>query len=411
MDIVVVGAGIIGLTSAHSLLEAGHHVTLIDRATGPASGASHRNGAQMSYGFVSPLASADTLRALPHMLLARRSPLRFRPSFSPTIWGWCLRFLRACNGQQAMATTRGLLELAQLSRQQFTKWRTRHADAQIHFRRNGKLVLYRDARSWDGARRQLESQAAWGPSQQICDAAQCVDAEPALASDQSPIVGGVLTPSEEVADCAMVCRQLLQEMLEYGRFEARWHTRALRWETTRSRAAALVIEDAKGKTTLAADAFVVANGVDAPALVRPLGLGLPITPLKGYSIELPATSLMNYPTHSITDSASEVVFAPLGDGADRRLRVSGMSELVGHDLRIDARRIDQLLDTTQRCFGLRDRPDDIRPWAGLRPATPTGLPVIGAARVWPNVFINAGHGSLGQTLSFGAAARLCSLIG
>jgi len=409
---VVVGAGIIGLTSAHALLEAGHHVTLIDSAGGPASGTSQRNGAQMSYAFVAPLASADTLRSLPSLLLDRQSPLRFRPGLSPAVWRWCLRFLWACNSRQAMATTRGLLELAELSRQQFTQWRSRHDDARIDFRRNGKLVLYRHARAWDGAQRQLASQAEWGPPQQLCDASQCLDIEPALREDRAPLAGGVLTPGEEVADCALVCRQLLQDMRGHPRFEARWRTRALRWKTTRTRAAALLAEDADGLSSLlSADAFVVANGVHAPALLQPLGMHLSVTPLKGYSIELPASSLMNFPRHSITDSARKVVFAPLGEGAGRRLRVAGMAELVGHDLRIDDRRIEQLLEATHCCFGLADRPQDIHPWAGLRPATPTGLPVIGPVRAWTNVFINAGHGALGQTLSFGAAARLCSLIG
>lgn len=411
MHIVVVGAGIIGLTSAHALLEAGHHVTVIDSAGGPASGTSQRNGAQMSYAFVAPLASPATLRALPSMLLDRQSPLRFRPGLSPAIWRWCLRFLLACNSRQALATTRGLLELAELSRQQFTQWRSRHDDAQIHFRRNGKLVLYRDASSWNSARRQLASQAAWGPPQQLCDASRCVDIEPALRADRMPIIGGVLTPDEEVADCELVCRQLLQDMQGHERFEALWHTRALRWETARPRAAALMAEDAEGRgLRLAADAFVVANGIGAPQLLRSLGITLSVAPLKGYSIELPASSLAQCPIHSITDSARKIVFAPLGDGPQRRLRVAGMAELVGHDLRIDAGRIEQLLDATDRCFGLRERPRDIHPWAGLRPATPTGLPVIGAARAWSNVFINAGHGALGQTLSFGAAARLCGLV-
>jgi D-amino-acid dehydrogenase len=411
MRIVVVGAGIVGLSTAWTLSEAGHEVVLVERADAPAAGASGQNGAQLSYAFVAPLASPATLRGLPAMLLDRDSPLRFRPGLSVDTWRWCLQFAAACRSSRAERTTHELLKLASLSRDRFAQWRATLRDAAIDFERNGKLVLYRSASAWQAAQRQVALQAPLGPAQRLCSAAECLQLEPALGAHEAAIAGGVLTPDEEVADCAQVCVALAQALSRRPGFEAHWQTEAIGWRWQGERIAALQVRHRGQVRELQADAFVIANGVGAPGLAASLGLRLPIAPLKGYSIDLPDSALERMPRHSITDSAGKVVFAPLGDGAHRRLRVAGMAELVGHDLRIDARRIEQLLQAAGHWFGLRRRPIDLRPWAGLRPATPTGLPLIGAARGWRNLYVNAGQGALGFTLAFGSAARLAALIG
>jgi D-amino-acid dehydrogenase len=409
MRVVVVGAGIVGLGSAWALAQAGHEVTLVDRAAGPASGASGRNGAQLSYAFVSPLASPSTLKSLPHLMFERDSPLCFRPGLSPEVWRWCWQFLRACNRAQVERTTRALLALADLSRERFAAWRsTLPADA-IDYRRTGKLVLYHDAAAWKSAQAQLELQAPWGPTQRLLDAAECRRLEPALRHDAA-LQGAVFTPDEEVADCARVCEQLLRSLNATPGFTALWNTEALEWEHAGDRIAALHVRAHQGTRPLAADAFVVAGGAQSPSLLRPLGLRLPVQPIKGYSIELPATSLQAMPRHSVTDSAAKTVFAPLGEGEGARLRVAGVAEIVGPDLRIDPRRIEQLLRATDRRFGVQVRPADLKPWAGLRPATPTGLPCIGAAGGFRNLFLNAGQGMLGFTLAFGSAAQLVAAM-
>ncbi len=411
MRIVVVGAGIVGLSTAWTLVEAGHEVVLAERASAPAAGASGQNGAQLSYAFVAPLASPATLRGLPAMLLHGDSPLRFRPGLSVDTWRWCLQFAAACRSSRAERTTHELLRLAALSRERFARWRNTLHDDAIDFQRNGKLVVYRSAAAWQAAQQQVALQAPLGPAQRLCSAAECLQLEASLGAHGAGIAGGVLTPDEEVADCAQVCLALAQALSRRPGFEAHWQTEAIGWRRQGERITALQVRHREQMHELKADAFVIANGVAAPALAAPLGLRLPIAPLKGYSIELPASALERMPRHSITDSAEKIVFAPLGDGERRRLRVAGMAELVGHDLRIDSGRIEQLLQATGRWFGLRRRPADVRPWAGLRPATPTGLPVIGAARGWRNLYVNAGQGALGFTLAFGSAARLAALIG
>jgi D-amino-acid dehydrogenase len=173
---------------------------------------------------------------------------------------------------------------------------------------------------------------------------------------------------------------------------------------------ALRVRSPGGEQSIAGDAFVVANGSAAPALLRPLGVPLPVLPLKGYSIELPAAALPAMPRASVTDSAAKTVFAPLGEGATARLRVAGIAELGVRDLALDDRRVVQLLAAVERRFGLRERPRDLQPWAGLRPTTPTGLPRIGRAGRWPNLYLNTGQGMLGFTLAFGSAAQLAACL-
>jgi D-amino-acid dehydrogenase len=411
MRIVVVGAGIIGLSTAWTLVEAGHEVLLVERAPGPAAGASGRNGAQLSYAFVSPLASPGTLAALPRLLLDPGSPLRFRPGLSPALWQWCWQFLRACTPAQVESTTRALLALAGLSRERFAHWRAGVADEAIEFRRTGKLVLYHGDEAWRAAQRQFALQQAWGPAQQLCSAEECRAHEPALRDDAT-LRGGVFTPGEEVADCERVCALLLQRLQQQPGFAARWRTEAVGWETgAGDRLQALRVHGPAGEhERLAADAFVVAGGSRAPALLRPVGVKLPVLPLKGYSLELPASALPAMPRVSVTDSRAKTVFAPLGEGEAARLRVAGVAELVGQDLRIDERRIDQLLRSAAQRFGLRSRPADLKPWAGLRPATPTGLPCIGAAGGLRNLYLNTGQGALGFTLAFGSAAQLAACM-
>ncbi len=403
MHICVLGAGVIGLTTAYRLLREGHEVTLVDAGSQVASGASGGNGAQLSYSYVAPLADASIWSKWPQYLFSRNSPLTLRPTADIAKWRWLAAFLAACNTDRARRTTVELLRLAFLSRNEMTQLRAEEALAFEH-RVAGKLVMYQDAAGLESARRQVAFQARYGCSQQILGMEECVAVEPALAAVAHRYAGGVYTPDEEVGDCAMFCRNLLRRL----QADAHFRFQRARVEGGQVRGGRLLaVQTDAGELT--ADAFVLALGVHSAAFARRLGFHLPVYPLKGYSITVPLQDAApeSAPQVSITDMARKIVYARLGD----RLRVAGRVELVGMDERVQPRAIEELKQSTAALFPQCPRVEDAQldPWAGLRPATPTGLPIVGASPVG-NLYLNCGHGALGWTLACGSAALLSAAI-
>ena len=399
MHVLVVGAGIVGCATAYQLLRDGHTVELVDAQPQAGRMSSFANGAQLSYSYVAPLASPDTLRALPKLLLEKDAALHFEMRMDWRQWLWGLRFLLACRSTQAQRGTRTLLELAALSRHTLELWLKEEA-WDIDFARNGKLVLCKDAASLAQQTAQVRLQASMGSKQELLTAEQCVAREPALAAAGHAYAGGVWTESECVADPFKLCQQLVQRIAARGgklRFSHQVESVALR----QGRFYALQTS----QTCLQADACVITAGAATPALCEPLGIHLPIYPIKGYSLTLPILQPSKVARCSITDLASKTVFAPLG----QTLRVAAAAELVGHDLKIQSHRVAQMLAAVEGLFpGACDLSQPVT-WAGLRPATPTSLPIIGASRI-PHLMINAGQGALGLTLAAGSAMRLSEAL-
>lgn len=395
MKVCVIGAGIVGCATAYQLALLGYEVHLLDCAPGPGRGTSFANGAQLSYSYVEPLASPATLRGLPAMLLSSDSPLRFRLRADVRQWAWCLQFLRACTARQSRQGTRDLLLLAQLSRETLDTWMARE-DWQFSFQRNGKLVLCPDTESLRRQATQLQFQATLGCRQTLLTPQECVDKEPALGVCIGGFAGGVWTADECVGDPYALSLQMTDSLLRLGG-RAHFDTAVTGFSLKGGR---IVAAQTPGGA-FAADAFVIANGVEAPRLAASVQVSLPIYPIKGYSITLPVHAPDKAPSVSVTDLGRKTVFAPLAG----RLRVAAMAELVGHDLSIPPRRIQQMVDAARQMFPGTCEFQDIQPWAGLRPATPTAVPIIGQ-RGPANLYINAGHGALGFTLAAGSAAVL-----
>jgi D-amino-acid dehydrogenase len=266
--------------------------------------------------------------------------------------------------------------------------------------RNGKLVVHSDAASFDSARRLLEYQASLGSEQEALDADACVALEPALASMRARLVGGIYTPSEEAGDCYAFCLGL-ERILRAGGATFMLNTEICRLLRLRGRI--LGVETNAG--VLEADRYVLALGAASPWLARPLGVHLPIYPLKGYSLTLPVGPAHVAPRISITDFTKKIVYARLGD----ELRVAGMADLAGHDTTIDETRVATLLEETRAAFPEASDYERLKPWCGLRPATPKGAPILGATP-YPNLVLDCGQGALGFTLALGCGRVVADII-
>lgn len=393
--VCVIGAGVVGCATAYQLARQGLRVLLLDAHNGPGEGASRANGAQLSYSYVEPLASPATLRALPSLLFTRDSPLRFEPRMDWRQWHWGARFLMACSTARVRRGTRELLALARLSRATLDNW-CEHENLAISLKRNGKLVLCPDEATLERQVRQMEFQALLGCRQSVLTRNQCLAQEPALGSMGADIAGAIWTPDECLADPYELCQALVRCLRRDGA-NLHFNTRVDGFVVRRGRAVAV---RAAGQE-IAADAFVLATGSHSARLGRDLGMVLPVYPIKGYSLTLALREAGRAPRASITHLGLKMVFAPLRN----QLRVAAMAEVVGHDLRIPQDRVDRMLEAVDRLFPGACELDQPAAWAGLRPATPDSLPIIGPSRVG-NVFLNIGHGALGFTLAAGSAARL-----
>ncbi len=419
MKILVIGAGIVGLATAYLLRRNGYDVEIVDSGAHAGTGTSAANGAQLSYRYVQPMADPSIWLALPKLLLSKDSPLKWRPSSDWAQLRWLAQFLAACTAQRSAETTRALLALGALSRAEFDQFRQEEA-IDCAYAQNGKLVVYRSSEALSAAAKQVALQANLQETndlqtpQEICSAERVFSLEPAL--QDRTIVGGIYTSSECVVDCAALCRALAAK-----NGNIRFGETVRSFEVSADRVTAAITNKAN---RIACDAVVLCTGAQANQVLSTMNLPMPIYPLiyplKGYSITLHDDDLLNktqLPSLSVTDAAKKVVFAPLSfsneEKPKRRLRVAGFAELVGYDLSIPQDRIASLLASTEMNFGLKVNPvnANISPWAGLRPATPTGLPILGNVKGLPtNLFCNLGHGALGLTLAFGSARRIADMI-
>jgi len=397
--VLVLGAGVVGVTSAWYLAEAGHEVTVVDRQPGPALETSFANGGQISVCHAEPWANPRAPFKALEWLGKEDAPLLFRLRWDPALFAWSLRFLANCPPGPTRRNIRDIVALALYSRGRLQALRQAESLAYDQLSR-GILHIYTQADDFEAACHAAALMREFGLDREPVDGARCVAIEPALAGVQSRLAGGDFTPSDESGDAHQFTRQLAEKAAARG-VQFRYQCPVEKIATAGGQVAGVVA----GGDLLMADAYVVALGSYSPLLLKPAGISAPVYPGKGYSATIPLSPDSVAPTVSLTDDERKIVISRLGD----RLRVAGTAEFNGYNLELNSVRCQALLTRALELFpDLRPAADPLY-WCGLRPVTPSNVPLIGRTRL-SNLWLNTGHGTLGWTLSCGSAAALADLI-
>jgi len=401
MHVVVLGAGILGVSSAWYLRQAGYQVTVIERQAEAALETSFANGGQLSVGHVEPWASPETFPQLLKWGFREDAPLLFRLRADPQQWLWALRFLRECWPQRSHRNLLQLLNLGLYSRAAQHALREQTGIAHQALDR-GILNLYPTHADWQRGCRAAAIITRHGYARTRVSQAEALALEPALEASQSLWVGATYTPGDGSGD-AKLWTQALANLCQARGVSFRFNETVERLATDGKRVTGIAL--AGQSALLEADTVVVALGSYSAPLLRPLGLNIPVYPVKGYSATVPILHPAATPSVSITDDAHKMVFTRLGD----EFRIAGTAEFNGYDTGLSAARCDALLARAQTLFP--EAADYRNPtfWTGLRPATPSNCPLIGRTRM-ANLFLNTGHGTLGWTTGCGSGKALAEIV-
>jgi D-amino-acid dehydrogenase len=397
VDVIVAGAGVVGVATAYALARRGLSVALVDRNPGPALGASYANGAQLSYAYSDALGSPSLLRKLPSLALGADPLFRVKAGFDAGLVSWGLKFLAASTKDQFEAGTLATLQLGLESQQAMHALLDRHP-LDFGHAVAGKMHLYFDADALASAGKLVDLKRRHGAVQQVLTAAEAIAVEPALAGSKG-LVGVVYSPEDEVGDPHRFSEQLLAVLRrDYG-------VRTvfnLDVQDAAFTAEGVTLSGPRG-AQVRGRALAVALGVEAPQFLARLGIRPPILPMKGYSFTAPAGAAA--PRVSLTDTARKLVFCQLSG----QIRVAGVAELGERDLRLRQERLTALVASARESLPeAADYSQLVGRWAGLRPMTPSSVPII--TRPHARLVLNVGHGMLGWTLAMGSAERAAELL-
>ncbi|GMO97560.1 D-amino acid dehydrogenase [Bradyrhizobium sp. TM239] len=399
MKVLILGSGVIGVTSAYYLARAGHEVTVIDRQPEPALETSFANAGEVSPGYSSPWAGPGVPVKAVKWLLMKHGPLVVRPKLDPVMWVWLLKMLRNCTSARYAVNKSRMIPIAEYSRDSLRDLR-RDIGIQYDERSQGTLQLFRYQAQLDGTAEDIAVLKQYGVPFEVLSREGCIAVEPALAGVKEKFVGGLRLPQDETGDCHMFTQALARHAEALGvRFL--FNTGIDRIVTDGARVSGVVTSAGM----LQADAYVLALGSWSSRLAAPLGISLPVYPVKGYSITVPIKDASGAPESTVMDESYKVAITRLGN----RIRVGGTAEISGYsDKLYDARRA--TLDHS--LTDLFPRGGDLAKatfWSGLRPMTPDGPPVIGPTQ-YANLHLNTGHGTLGWTMSCGSGRVLADML-
>lgn len=399
MHVIVLGAGVIGTTSAWYLARRGVRVTVIDRQPEPALETSYANAGQVSPGYSTPWAAPGIpLKAL-KWLFQRHAPLAIRPDGSLQQLKWLLAMLPNCSADRYAVNKGRMLRLAEYSRDCLRELRA-EIDIQYEQRTGGTLQLFRTQAQFEAARRDIRVLDECAVPYELLDGMRLISVEPALAHARDRLAGGLRLPNDETGDCHMFTQALATKAAASGV--------VFRFGRTIDALSACgnhVNGIRVGDDLLTADAYVMALGSYSRKLLVPLGLDIPVYPVKGYSLTLPIVSEAAAPVSTVLDETYKVAVTRFRN----RIRVGGIAELAGFDLQLDPRRRATLEKVVNDLFPGGGDLSQAGFWAGLRPMTPDSTPIVGASP-YRNLFINTGHGTLGWTMACGSGRLIADLM-
>ncbi len=403
MKVVILGAGVVGVSSAWYLAKAGHQVTVVDRQPAAGLETSFANGGQISVSHAEPWSNPHApWRALSWMG-REDAPLLFRLRWDPALFDWSLRFLRECTPGRTRANIRDIVSLALYSRHQLKVLREETAIEYDHLER-GILHVYTDPKEFASAEAASKVLSDFGCDRRTISADECVAIEPALKAARPLLVGGDYTAADESGDAQCFTRKLAELCSARG-VTFRYGTTVDRLTTAGGSIDGVRVKTLTANEVLTADAYVVALGSYTPLLLRPLGIRLPVYPAKGYSATVPLTESSVAPHVAMTDDGHKLVFSRLG----QRLRIAGTAEFNGYNTELNSVRCQALMQRTYQLFPELRQSGAPEFWCGLRPSTPSNVPFIGRSAL-PNLYINTGHGTLGWTMACGSGTALADVI-
>jgi D-amino-acid dehydrogenase len=399
MKITILGAGVIGVTSAYYLAKAGHEVTVIDRQPGPALETSFANAGEISPGYSSPWAAPGIPQKAVKWVFMKYAPLIIQPMLDADTWRWVIAMLGNCTSARYAINKSRMVRVAEYSRECLIALRE-ETGIEYDGRARGTLQLFRTQKQLDGIGKDIAVLKSDGVPFSVLDAAGCVAAEPGLAHVREKIVGGLQLPHDETGDCFKFTNELAKRAEALG-VVFRYGVDILGVRSEGKRVVA--VRTSAGEIT--SDVFVAAMGSFTPKLVKPLGLRVPVYPVKGYSITVPIVDESRAPVSTVMDETYKIAITRLGD----RIRVGGMAEIAGFNRDLPPSRKATLVYSVEDLFGGAGDQSQASYWTGLRPMTPDGTPVIGRTE-FSNLFLNTGHGTLGWTMACGSGQLLADLI-
>ena len=403
MHVVVLGAGVVGVTSAWFLQRQGYQVTVIDRQPAAGLETSYANGGQISVCHAEPWANPSAPLKVLKWLHRNDAPLLFRPRLDAAQWRWALAFLGQCTSARAADNLRQMINLGLYSRSKLQELRAELGLEYDHLTR-GILHFYTSQKEFDSALEPARQMRELGCDRQVVSAARAIELEPALAPLQHRLAGGTYTEEDESGD-ARKFTQALAERCKQAGVVFKHNTDVVGFERGIGRVDAVEILSQGHHDSLRADAWVLSLGSFSALLAKQLGLALNIYPAKGYSITVPVKNPEAAFNVSLTDDEYKLVYSRLGD----RMRIAGTAEISGYSRRLNVTRCRAVLRRVAAVMPEAGHWEQAEYWSGLRPATPSSVPYVGKSAI-SNLFLNTGHGTLGWTHACGSAAALADII-